>query len=103
VPRHPHDDRIAGTELSDRILACGGDDRVDAGPGDDEVSGGGGRDTVAGGRGDDLRGRRAGGRISDRAGSDDVVSCGRSNNDKISSDPGDSLVGCEGFAEIPVR
>jgi hypothetical protein len=63
-----------------------------------------------------MHGGRSGDRSSDRPGGDadevfgregndeidvaDLVDCDRSNNDKISPDPGDSLVGCEVFGDL---
>ena len=66
-----------------------------------------------------MHGGRSGDRSSDRPGGDvdevfgregneeidvaDLVDCGRSNSDKTNPNLGDSLVGCEVFAEIPVQ
>lgn len=58
-------------------------------------------DDRAGGYADEVLGGEDNDEI-DVADDDVVVDCGRSNN-KISSDPVDSLVGCEVFAEIPVQ
>jgi Ca2+-binding RTX toxin-like protein len=98
-------DNLTGTSEDDTIYGLGGADTIEGRPGDDALYGGDGRDTIRGqsgqdyvngGRGrDTLHGGSANDVIEAADGEEDVVNCGRGNNDRASVDEQDQLSNCE--------